>query len=132
MSGISDLAGHFVQNNARLGDYQKTLDAGRLPVVRGHHLSNDDKVRRKVITHLMCNLELPYNLIEAETGRRVPEVLGAELERLRPFEAEGFLLFEPERLQVTTLGRFFIRNLCMELDAYLEPNTDRPLFSKTI
>ena len=132
MSGISDLAGHFVQNDARLGDYQKTLDAGRLPVVRGHHLSSDDKLRRKVITHLMCNLELPYHLTEADTGMRVPEVLGAELERLRPFEAEGFLLFEPERLQVTTLGRFFIRNLCMELDAYLEQNTDRPLFSKTI
>ncbi len=132
MSGIGDLAGHFVQNDAKLGNYQKMLDEGHLPVVRGHHLSQDDKLRRKVIVHMMCNLELPYNLTEQEFGASVDLLLGEELERLRPFEEEGFLEFGPDRIEVTTLGRFFIRNLCMELDAYLDNNQERQLFSKTI
>lgn len=132
MSSIGDLAGHFIQNDAKLGNYQKMLDEGRLPVVRGHHLSRDDLLRRKVITHVMCNLELPYNLTRAEFGVGVQEALGAELERWRPYEDEGFVEFTPDRILVTTLGRYFIRNLCMELDAYLEEKSDRPIFSKTI
>lgn len=132
MSGISDLAGHFAQNDAKLGDYQKALDAGRLPIVKGMHLSQDDKLRRKVITHMMCNLELPYDLTCADFGVSVTDALGSELERLRPFADEGFVEFDPVGLKVTTLGRFFIRNLCMELDAYLDQKSDRPLFSKTI
>lgn len=132
MSGISDLAGHFAQNDAKLGDYQKALDAGHLPIVKGHHLSQDDKLRRKAIVHMMCNLELPYDLTRAEFGVGVDEALGAELERLHPFEDEGFVEFDPTGVKITTLGRFFIRNLCMEFDAYLEQKSDRPLFSKTI
>lgn len=37
-----------------------------------------------------------------------------------------------ERIVVTDLGRFFLRNLCMELDAYLARTAERPLFSRTI
>lgn len=132
MSGIGDLADCFVQNDAKLGSYQKALDEGHLPVVRGMRRSPDDILRRAVIMHLMCNLELPYTLTVAEFGVDVRDAFAAELERLAPFEAEGFLTFEPDRIAITTLGRFFIRNICMELDTYLKKPADRPMFSKTI
>lgn len=132
MSAIGDLADCFVQNDAKLGSYQKTLDAGHLPVVRGMRRNADDTLRRTVILHLMCNLELPYKLTVADFGVDVRDVLGEELERLTPYEAEGFLTLEPERITITTLGRFFIRNICMELDTYLKKSGDRPMFSKTI
>ncbi|NJP04632.1 MAG: oxygen-independent coproporphyrinogen III oxidase [Chloroflexaceae bacterium] len=132
MSSIGDMAHCFVQNDAKLGNYQKAIDEGRLPIVRGMRLSDDDMLRRRVITHMMCNLELPYNLTIADFGASVPELLPDELERVQPYIEEGFLDVEPDRLVVTTLGRFFIRNVCMEFDAYLGQQTDRPLFSKTI
>ncbi|NJO83797.1 MAG: oxygen-independent coproporphyrinogen III oxidase, partial [Blastochloris sp.] len=132
MSGIGDLADCFVQNDAKLGDYQKTLDAGQLPVVRGMQRSRDDKLRRMVIMHIMCNLELPYTLTQQAFGVDVPDVLGAEIERMQPYIDQGFLTVEPQRLLVTPLGRFFIRNICMEFDAYLHTSGDTPLFSRTI
>lgn len=132
MSGISDLAGRFVQNDHKLGSYQKTLDSGHLPVVRGYHLNEDDRIRRLAITHLMCNLELPFDLTKAEFGVRLDEVAGESLERLEAYIDEGFVEFTPDRLIVTPLGRYFVRNLAMELDAHLEKNSDRPIFSKTI
>jgi oxygen-independent coproporphyrinogen-3 oxidase len=132
MSGIGDLADSFVQNDAKLGDYQKALDAGRLPVVRGMQRSRDDRLRRSVIMHMMCNLELPYNLTVEEFGVDVREALGPELQRMTPYINEGFLTLEPQRMLVTPLGRFFIRNICMEFDAYLHTSGDKPLFSKTI
>ncbi len=132
MSSIGDLADCFVQNDAKLGDYQKALDAGRLPVVRGMRRSADDNLRRAVIMHMMCNLELPYNLTRAQFGVDVREALPTELERLRHYESEGFLVFEPDRIVATPLGRFFIRNVCMELDAYLHTAGEKPIFSRTI
>lgn len=132
MSSISDLAGRFVQNDAHLGRYQKGIDAGHLPIDRGMKLSADDKFRRRVIMHMMCNAELPYNLTKAQFGVDVREVLGNEIERLRLYVEEGLVSFEPDRIEVTEVGRYFLRNLCMELDPYLAQKQDRPLFSRTI
>jgi oxygen-independent coproporphyrinogen-3 oxidase len=132
MSSIGDLADCFVQNDAKLGNYQKAIDAGHLPVVRGMRLSADDQLRRLVITHLMCNLELPYNLTREAYGADVPDLLGPELERIKAYADEGLLTIEPDRLVVTTLGRYFVRILGMELDTYLHQASDRPIFSKTI
>lgn len=123
-SAIGDLVGCYVQNDAKLGGYQRTIDAGQLPIVRSHVLSDDDLVRRAAITHLMCNLELPYTI--------AGPTLEPAIERLRSYVDEGFVEAQSDRIVVTRLGRFFIRNLCMELDAYLPALSDRPVFSRTI
>lgn len=129
-SSIGEVADSFVQNSAGIADYLAGIDAGGLPVVRGHRLGPDDRLRRAAILHLMCNLELPFAM-EVD-GSRVDAALAAEIERLAPFAAEGFVEIDSERVNVTGLGRFFIRNICMEFDAYLDRSGDKPLFSKTI
>ncbi|MHC4942842.1 MAG: oxygen-independent coproporphyrinogen III oxidase [Planctomycetota bacterium] len=132
MSGISDLGDCFAQNNARLNEYMTDLDDGRLPIVRGHKLTRDDLVRRTAILNLMCNLELPFDLIRETSGVTIEEALAPELNRMRIYEKEGFLVFHEDRIRVTELGRFFIRNICMELDAYLKDTRDKQIFSRTI
>lgn len=132
MSGIGDLAGCYVQNDAKLGDYQRSIDSGRLPVVRGHRLSADDRLRRMVITHLMCNLELPYDLTREAFDVDLRTALGNDLANLEAYEEDGFVTLEPHRVVVTRLGRFFIRNLGMTLDAHLPRTSERPIFSRTV
>jgi oxygen-independent coproporphyrinogen III oxidase len=132
MSGIGDLAGRYVQNEAHLGRYRKLVDAGRLPVVRGYKLSDDDRLRRMAITHLMCNLELPYDLTRPAFGLGLAEALGDDLAHLEAYAEEGFVDLLPDRLVVTPLGRFFVRNLAMVLDAHLVKTAQRTIFSKTV
>jgi oxygen-independent coproporphyrinogen-3 oxidase len=81
-----------------------------LPIVRGHVLSGEDRVRRAAIERLLCTLELPYAWLAP---------LGSDeaLARFRPFADEGFVRFDQDRLAVTATGRFFLRNLAMQLDA---------------
>ena len=56
-----------------------------------------------------------------------------ELERLKAHEAHGLVEFDRNGLRVTRKGRFFIRNLCMELDAYLPGQESKgPVFSRTV
>jgi oxygen-independent coproporphyrinogen-3 oxidase len=124
-SGIGDVAGRFVQNDPALGRYQRGIDAGRLPIVKGHRLSADDRARRAAIERLMCTLELPYALL------RPLAAAGDPLAPLHPFADEGFVTFGGERVTVTPLGRYFLRNLCMALDAYVAPEGTRQ-FSRTV
>ena len=132
MSGIGEVADRFVQNDADLAGYQAALAADRLPVVRGLALSDDDRLRRLVILNLMCNLELPFDLTVPAFGRPADELLAGELNRLRPYADAGLVELLPDRVRLTETGRFFARNVCMELDPYLERQGDRPLFSRTV
>ena len=126
MSAIGDVAGCFVQNVPRTGAYQRALEAGALPVERGHRLSDDDQRRRRAILNLMCSLELPHRLVP------LPEEDGHE--RLRPLVAEGLLAAHADRYEVTPLGRYLLRNIAMALDAYLPRQRPgaRPRFSRTV
>ncbi|MBX0328061.1 oxygen-independent coproporphyrinogen III oxidase [Oscillochloris sp. ZM17-4] len=132
MSSIGELAGRFAQNEPHLGRYQKMVDAGQLPVVKGYKLSDDDLLRRTAILHLMCNLELPYDLTRAAFGVDLRDALGDDLDRLEAYVEDGFVELLPDRVQVTPLGRFFVRNLAMELDAHLAKTAERTVFSKTV
>ncbi len=132
-SSIGDFANTFVQNDAKLGNYQRAIDAGTLPIVRGMQRNTDDELRREVITHLMCNLELPYDLLCAEHNIDLRDGFATELERLAPWEDEGFITYTPRGIEVTTLGRYFVRLLGMEFDSYLHTNQqNRPTFSATV
>lgn len=124
MSAISDAGGCFAQNEAKLGSWRERIEAGRLATVRGHTLSADDRARQAAILHLMCNLELPY--------AAVPPGVDDLRQRFAPFEEDGLVEFGADRLSVTPMGRFFIRNMAMELDAYLPAQAGQGRFSRTV
>jgi oxygen-independent coproporphyrinogen III oxidase len=124
MSSISEIAGHFAQNDATLAPWAEAVRAGQLPIVRGHTLTADDDLRGGIIRHLLCNLELPFSM--------VPEHLAPALDALRAHIPDGLIAEEPNRLRVTTLGRFFLRNLCLPFDAYLPVRTADRVFSRTL
>lgn len=126
MSAIGDVAGRFIQNVPRTGRYQRELDRGALPVERGHRLSDDDKARRAAILRLMCNLDLPY--------RMLPPPADQSAARLRPLIEDGLIGEATRGYEVTSLGRWFLRNIAMALDAYLPQQAAeaRPVFSRTV
>jgi oxygen-independent coproporphyrinogen-3 oxidase len=122
-SSIGEVAGRYVQMDAELPSYLTGIDAGILPVVRGHVLSADDVARRKMIMGLMCNLQLPWtDVIDVEDAKA----------RLAVFEADGLVEFGATALRVTEPGRFFLRNICMEFDAYLGSGSNGPRYSRTV
>ncbi len=109
-SSISEVDGWFAQNAAELGPWQREIDAGRLPITRGHVLSDDDRQRGAAVSHLMCNAELPFDLFVGDIDDLV--------DRYEQFARDGLVVFDTDRIVVTPLGRFFLRNLAFPLDAY--------------
>ncbi|RKZ13071.1 oxygen-independent coproporphyrinogen III oxidase [bacterium] len=132
MSGIGDVCDRFVQNDATQDGWNAKLDAGGLPIVKGHHLNNDDKLRRLAILNIMCNLELPWELTRAAYGDSADKLFADSLQALPPLVADGLVTRDDTGLHITDKGRYFVRNVAMILDAYLGRDKDRPVFSRTV
>jgi len=132
MSAIGFVAGRFVQNSAALGGWESSIREGRLPVVRGWRLTQEDRVRGDIVQHLLCNLEVPDDLTVARHGVDVPTALGEDASRLDSLEAVGFLLRTADRWEVTSLGRFFVRNVAAAIDPWLRRSTELPTFSSAV
>lgn len=132
MSGIGDVCDRFAQNDAELESWGAAIDAGRLPIVKGHKLNDDDRLRRLVILNVMCNLELPWALTEQAFGAPADRLLAGELAALPPLVEDGLVTVEEQGLRITDKGRYFVRNVAMIFDAYLAGAGDKPLFSRTV
>ena len=133
ISAIGDVAGAYVQSQKKLTTYYADLDAGRLPVERGYGLSDDDRLRRHVITELMCNLYLDVASVEAAYDIDFGSYFAQELAELSEPAEDGLVLVEPGSLEVTPLGQLFVRNISMPFDRYLrEKQRSGPTFSRTV
>ena len=134
ITAIGDVDGAYVQNGKKLSTYYTALDAGELPVDKGYELSDDDHVRRHVITELMCNGYLHIGEIEERFGIDFADYFSLELEELESGPAaDGLLEMRPDALEATRLGQLFIRNISMIFDRYLrEKKRDKPTFSRTV
>ncbi|PID81469.1 oxygen-independent coproporphyrinogen III oxidase [bacterium DOLJORAL78_65_58] len=132
MSGIGDVCGRFTQNSPDLETWGRAVDAGELPVVKGHKLSARDKLGRLAILNVMCNLELPWDLTVADYGQPANVLFADSLKALPPLVRDGLVEVDDRGLRITAKGRYFVRNVAMILDAYLGREDGKPIFSKTV
>lgn len=125
MSSISQTQGTFRQNAKTLEAYEKALDENRLPIERGYHLSEEDKIRRAVIMEIMCHGRLNYAGQSKRLGINFKEVFAPEIASLADMEADGLLSLDDDGLSVLGPGWILIRNIAMQFDAYLCPAEKR-------
>ncbi|MDX9731772.1 MAG: oxygen-independent coproporphyrinogen III oxidase, partial [Bdellovibrionales bacterium] len=69
VSAISEAPGCFHQNEKVLPVYESTVDEGKIPTLRGHILSNEDRTRREQILRLMTRFE-----VELESDEQVADI----------------------------------------------------------
>ncbi len=138
VSAIGDVRGAFVQNTKKLPEYYGAVESGRFPIERGYELTEDDHIRRHVITQLMCNFTLDLRAVERRFAIDFADYFASELHTLSTGPqspvADGLLSVRPDRLDVLPLGRMFVRNICMAFDKYLPMRTagPKPVFSRTV
>lgn len=125
MSSISQIPDAYWQNEKELPRYQEAVDAGRVPLHRGYFVTEEDKIRRETIMRVMCDLSLDFAAMSEKLGIRFEEYFARELEALRPLEADGLVRRTPGGIEVTDIGRLFIRNVAMCFDNTLPPPEQR-------
>ncbi len=127
VSSISDAWYAFAQNVKSVEEYLKLVNNNELPVFKGHFLSEEDLTIRPHVLNIMCKGETSWN------HRNNPNMAFIDgLERMQALADDGLVEINSYRLKVTPLGKRFLRNICMTLDARLwadKPQTQ--LFSMT-
>jgi oxygen-independent coproporphyrinogen III oxidase len=134
VTAISGIQNAYAQNHRDLVSWEKAVSERGVATMRGYWLSDDDRLRRAVISRLLCHTVVLKKEISREFGIDFDEYLAPELQRLEAPREDGLVLLERDRIRATWLGRIFIRNLAMVFDPYLEKQqlAAKPLFSKTL
>lgn len=127
VSSISDTWSAFAQNVKKVEDYIHLVNEGQLPVFKGHELTKEDQVLRQHILNIMCKGMTSWKLPEEQC-----EAFNEGMERMRWLAQDGLVMLSEHQLLVTPLGKRFLRNICMALDARLWANQpETQLFSLT-
>ena len=130
-TSISLVNNTYAQNLKSLDAYYAAIDSGELAVYRGVELTEDDELRRDVITRLISHFHLNFAQIDAQWQIRFKEYFAKELVNLKPMVEDGLITLTENDLYVSTKGRLLVRNICMVFDAYIKPKMQNR-FSKLI
>ena len=134
ITAISAVQNTYAQNFRDIPSWEKAVNERGIATMRGYHLSQDDIVRREVISRLLCHTVIIRDEISETFGITFDEYFAPELERLKAAQEDALVLVNAREIRATWLGRIFIRNLAMIFDPYLEKQQldSKPLFSKTL
>ncbi len=119
VSSIGKVGDSYNQNVKELSQYYARLDQGLLAVQRGYRLSDDDRLRREVISELMCHARIDFGQIESAHGIRFSEYFADALDRLQELVRDGLLDLRDDELVLLPQGQLMMRNVAMAFDAYL-------------
>ena len=134
VTAISGFSNAYAQNFRELTAWEKAVHDRGIATMRGYHLSQEDRLRREVISRLLCHTIIPKREINEAFNIDFDLHFADELLRLELPREDGLLTIDNDEIRATWLGRIFIRNLAMLFDPYLEKQHLHavPLFSKTL
>jgi len=131
VTSIGSVGDSYSQNQRTIAEYAASLDNNELPVFRGFTLDDDDKVRRTVITKLICHFSLDIVEIEKELTINFSDYFADVLPKLEQFKQDGLLTYDDKEIKVLPAGHLLIRNICMAFDKYMQQKEGKH-FSKVI
>ena len=131
VSAISQIGDLYCQNTSDLTQYQHALGSAQLATHRGLLCNQDDRIRREVIQHIICNLHLPFAHIEQTFNIDFRGYFAPQWPTLERMAADGLIALDSQQLSVLPAGRLLVRSVCMVFDAYLEQHS-RQRYSRVI
>ena len=132
VSAIGKVGNSFVQNLKDIRAWQTAIDEGGLPVWRGLSLSGEDRLRRSVISAIMCQGFVKFGEFERKFGIDFNDHFALELSSLKPLEDDGLIELSEGTIEVTPTGLLLLRVIAMKFDEYLINDLQGKSYSKVI
>lgn len=126
LTSISDTKISYRQNAKNFDAYAKSINSEILPLERGIILNDDDLLRRGVIMDVMCKTKVNF----ADYGVDFEKKFAHAFPALEEMQTDGILKLGDGFLEISKLGRFFLRNVAMVFDGRISDEKSR--YSKTI
>jgi oxygen-independent coproporphyrinogen-3 oxidase len=123
VSAISETPTCFHQNEKAFPVYERRVQQGEVPSLRGHLLSAEDQRLREQILTFMTRFEVD---LQEEQSADATVFLDSLV-------GDGLVELRGRKLILTEQGRPFLRNACMFFDQRLRQQQERPrLFSQAL
>ena len=119
VTGISQLEGIYAQNTKSIDEYITKINKGELTTIKGYSLTPQQVVVREVITELMCNEQIVWSHlgeILSMSAEEVKKQTTYSNDILHQFESDGIITLTDEKIQITSDGQLFIRNVAASFD----------------
>jgi oxygen-independent coproporphyrinogen-3 oxidase len=123
-SAIGSLPQGYIQNAPTTVAYREAVRNGRIPVVRGVVLSEDDRLRRTIIERLMCDFSVDLDEVASEFSWNLSD-FQPEIDVIDELARDGLVVRNGPTLTIPDEGRALVRNVCAVFDRYLENGTQR-------
>lgn len=117
-SSIGRLPQGYAQNITDSANWMAALDAGNLPIAKGRRLTAEDKLRGEVISQILCFFDVDLQAV-AQEHHVTPDMFAADLEKLAPLEAAGFIKIIGGKLTIVHDAPALARIVASAFDAYL-------------
>ena len=130
-SAISNIGNVYHQNNKNLNQWTQSISEGHFAMSKGIKCTPDDLLRRWVIHTLMSEFKLIWSDFEAKWKIDGKAYFRNEIEALNAEVEYGTVLITNDKIEISEIGKRFIRNLVMPFDRYLT-NIPKSKFSQTV
>ncbi len=135
VSSISYVGGNYFQNKKELPSYESAIQKNELATFRGFLLSQDDAIRRELITQIMCRGKVDLEIFQKNWKLDFKNYFAKELPELESLLMDGLLNINENSFGATETGFLFLRNIAAVFDQYLneiQNKAQTPTFSKTV
>ena len=130
-SAISNIGNVYHQNHKNLNQWTQSISEGHFAMSKGIKCTSDDLLRRWVIHTLMSEFKLIWSDFEAKWKIDGKAYFRNEIEALNAEVEYGTVLITNDKIEISEIGKRFIRNLVMPFDRYLT-NIPKSKFSQTV
>lgn len=128
VTAISQLHSAYLQNEKNIAKYIEESLNGTLLPAKSYLLNPQEIAVRTVITHLMCNNEVNWDLTSAgnnpESRGALQEATGYNPQRFEAFERDGLITPTPYGFRITPKGIPFTRVVAAALDPSYQTQTN--------
>ncbi|MBC3764505.1 oxygen-independent coproporphyrinogen III oxidase [Neptunicella marina] len=132
VSSISAVGPSYSQNVKTLAEYYQLIADQGHALERGVTLTQDDKIRRWVISQLMCNFQLNTDIFRQHFALEFAEYFSDELKSLSEFIQDDLITVSEKGIVVEPQAKLLIRSICMKFDTYRQQQQELRQFSKVI
>ena len=132
VSGIGGIGNMFAQNSVSTIEYEEMIERGKLPIVKGLLVDDDDLLRAAVIQDLMCYDSLDFDKFGTEHSIDFREYFAEEVGQLDVLVKDGLIELSDKGIAITPKGRLLLRNIAMTFDRYIDLADNESRFSKAI
>ncbi len=132
ITSISQVGDVYAQNVKTETEYFEKLNNNEIPTFKGYRLNDDDKLRKEVITRIMCDFQLDFAKIERQFKIDFEKYFAWGLENIKEMIDDGLVEINNGKLTVNEMGRLLIRNVAMNFDGFIERKMDKARYSRTI